>query len=691
MFFVEKETIDWNRKSLSIETGKIARQADGAVLVKYGETTVLCTCVFSKTQASDASFFPLTIHYQEKSYAAGKVPGGFVKRESKPSEREVLISRLIDRPIRPLFPDGFLNEVQIVCTTLSYDPECNPDVAAMIGASAALSISGAPFLGPIAGCNVGYTKNDGFILNPVYSSLKDNLLQLTVAGTEEGVLMVESEVAELPEDIMLDAVMFGFESFQPIIKMIANLKKNVGKQTIEVASYQELNNDLFEKIEKLTIEDIKHALCIKEKLPRRDMIDKARNMAVETFKDDYAEVVIESLFEQILADTMRKSVLESRIRVDGRTPSEIRSIMCEVDALPMVHGSALFTRGETQALVVTTLGSKSDEQIVDDIVGDRKERFLLHYNFPPYSVGEIRRMGAPGRREIGHGKLAWRAINPMLPTVDEFPYTMRVVSEITESNGSSSMATVCGTSMSLMSAGVPMKKAVAGIAMGLIKEGKDYVVLSDIMGDEDHLGDMDFKVAGTEKGITALQMDIKITSINKDIIKTALAQAYEGRLYILGKMNETISQSRSNLPPTAPRIEVVLIDKDRIKDLIGPGGKMIKEICEKTGAKIDIEDNGTVSIFSSNKESLDIALEMVRSVGCMPDIGSVFTGKVVKITDFGAFVSISGGKEGLVHISNISDKRIEKVSDILKYGQEVRVKIIDIDDKNRIKLSMKNI
>lgn len=691
MFSITKETINWGGKELSIETGKIARQADGSVIVRYGETTVLCTCVFAKTQAEDASFFPLTIHYQEKFYAAGKIPGGFVKRESKPSDREILISRLIDRPIRPLFPDGFLNEVQVVCTTLSYDPECCPDIAAMIGASAALTVSGVPFLGPIAGCNIAYTEKDGFILNPVFDSLENNLLQLTVAGTAEGILMVESEVSELSEETMLEAVMFGFESFQPVLKMIDNLKKRAGKPVMEVISYQDLHKELLNAIEKLTVKDVREALTIKDKLTRKAAIDMARDKAIEAFKEEYAEVIIESLFEGLLSDTMRKAVLKTEKRVDGRSLDEVRHIVCEVDILPRVHGSALFTRGETQALVTTTLGSGADEQVIDDIVGDRKERFLLHYNFPPYSVGETGRMGAPGRREIGHGKLAWRAIHPMLPSPDKFPYTIRVVSDITESNGSSSMATVCGTSMSLMAAGVPIKSAVAGIAMGLIKEGKKYVILSDIMGDEDHLGDMDFKVAGTENGITALQMDIKITSINKDIIKNALEQAHAGRLHILGKMKETIEKSRKELSASALRIEVILIDKDKIKDLIGPGGKMIKEICEKTDTKIDIADNGSVSIFSNNKEKLDMAVEMIRSVGCVPDIGAVFIGKVVKITDFGAFVSIIGGKEGLVHISNISDKRVAKVSDVLTIGQEVKVKIIDIDNKNRIKLSMKNV
>jgi polyribonucleotide nucleotidyltransferase len=686
---IKKEAMTWGRQELSIETGKIARQADGAVVVRYGDTTVLCTCVFQKTPSNESSFFPLTISYQDRFYAAGKIPGGFMKREGKPSDREVLTSRLIDRPIRPLFPDGFLNEVQVICTTLSYDPVCDPGIASMIGASAALSISGVPFLGPIAGCNVGYSKKDGFVLNPVYSSMDDNLLELTVAGTEEGVLMVESEAQELSEEIMLDAVMFGFDSFQPVIKMIEKLKGDAGKETIEVSSYRDQYADLLKKIEGLILDDIKNALSEKEKLERRDQIEQARSKVVESFKEESSEVVVSSLFEDLLSETMRNSVMNTKKRVDGRKADEIRPITCEIDVLPKVHGSSLFTRGETQALVATTLGSSSDSQIIDDIMGDRKEKFLLHYNFPPYSVGETGRIGAPGRREIGHGKLAWRAIHPVLPDSITFPYSMRVVSEITESNGSSSMATVCGASMSLMSVGVPLKNPVAGIAMGLIKEGKKYIVLSDIMGDEDHLGDMDFKVAGTEEGITALQMDIKITSINRDIIRDALEQAHKGRKHILGKMRETISENREEMSSSAPRIEVVLIDKDRIRDLIGPGGKMIKEICEKTGAKIDIEDDGTVSIFSSNSSGMKMAISMIKSVGCMPDIGTIFLGNVVKITDFGAFVSLGGGKEGLLHISNISNKRIEQVSDVLKVGQEVKVKILDIDDRNRIKLTMK--
>lgn len=686
MFSVTSETITWGGKNLTIETGKLARQADGSVVVKYGDTTVLCTCVYAKKIADDASFFPLTINYQEKFYASGRIPGGFMKREGKPSDRETLISRLIDRPIRPLFQDGFLNEVQVICTTISYDSECSPDIAALIGASAALSISGAPFLGPVAGCRVGYTKDEGFILNPTTESDLD----LVVAGTNEGILMVESEVKELSEETMLEAVMFGFESFQPVLKMIAALKRKVGKPMLPVVPFDVKYSETLQKIEQISIDKIKSALSVTAKLERRDLIEKAKEEVFEKLEGEQAQVILDSLFETILAKTMRSNLLSTKKRIDGRNLNQIRPITCEVDVLPKVHGSSLFTRGETQALVVTTLGSALDEQILDNITGESRERFMLHYNFPPFSVGEIGRLGSPGRREIGHGKLAWRALNAMIPAKESFTYTIRVVSDITESNGSSSMATVCGTSLSMMSAGVPLREHVAGIAMGLIKEGDDYVVLSDIMGDEDHLGDMDFKVAGTKDGITALQMDIKITSINREIIEVALRQAKDGRLHILGLMNNAISESKSELSENAPRVETIMIDKDKIRDLIGPGGKVIKELCERTQAKIDIDDNGVVSIFSSDKKKLDEAVSAIKSICCPPDIGSVFDGKVVKITDFGAFVSI-GNKEGLVHISNIADHKIKAVSDVLHVGQDVRVKVIDIDDKNRIKLSMKGV
>ena len=686
MFSVTSETINWGGKNLTIETGKIARQADGAVVVKYGDTTVLCTCVYAKKAADDASFFPLTVNYQEKFYAAGKIPGGFVKREGKPSEREVLISRLIDRPIRPLFPDGFLNEVQVICTVISYDPECPPDLAALIGASASLSISGVPFVAPVAGCRVGYEKESGYILNPT----KKSELDLVVAGTSEGILMVESEVKELSEETMLDAVMFGFEAFQPVLEMIENLKKKVGKPVIQVTPFEEKYAEALKKIEKLSLKKIKKALTIKAKLERRDLIEQAKEEVFTELAEEQEQVILDALFESILAKTMRSALLSKKTRIDGRKPDQIRPITCEIDVLPKVHGSALFTRGETQALVVTTLGATFDEQVVDNITGETTERFILHYNFPPFSVGEIGRLGAPGRREIGHGKLAWRALNALIPTKKNFPYTVRVVSDITESNGSSSMATVCGSSLSLMSAGVPMREHIAGIAMGLVKEGDEYVILSDIMGDEDHLGDMDFKVAGTKDGITALQMDIKITSINKEIIKSALEQARQGRLHILNIMNGAISKAKPDLNADAPRVEQIPIDKDKIRDLIGPGGKTIKEICEKTDTKIEIDDDGTVNIYSSDKKGMDEAIGIVKQTCCPPEVGTIYDGTVTKIMDFGAFVSL-GNSEGLVHISQISDRRIKTVNSVLKVGQSVKVKVVGIDEKDRIKLSMKGI
>ncbi|MDR1234069.1 MAG: polyribonucleotide nucleotidyltransferase [Holosporales bacterium] len=686
MFNVISEGINWAGKTISIETGKIARQADGAVIVRYGDTTVLCTAVFAKTPAEDARFFPLTINYQEKFYSAGKIPGGFLKREGKPSDREVLISRLIDRPIRPLFPEGFLNDIQVVCTVLSYDLNCDPEIAAMTGASAALNISGVPFLGPIAGCKVGYSSDEGYILNPIHQTQLD----LFVAGTNEGILMVESEAHELSEDTMLGAVMFGFRSFQPILEMVKKFTEKAGKSRMQVSPFEEIHSDLLGEIKSLYITRIKDALNTKDKAERSILLDNAKEELFTEFKERQAKVVLDGLFESILSTEMRNTLLASGKRIDGRGPDQIRDISCEIDFLPKVHGSALFTRGETQAVVVSTLGSSADEQIMDDISGDRKERFMLHYNFPPYATGETGRMGAPGRREVGHGKLAWRSINPVCPPKEKFPYSIRVVSDITESNGSSSMATVCGSSLSMMAAGVPLTSPVAGIAMGLIKEGEKYVILSDIMGDEDHLGDMDFKVAGTERGITALQMDIKITSINDAIIKDALAQAKLGRLHILGIMNKTIASAKNELNENAPRMETLAISRDRIKDLIGPGGKIIKEICERTGAKIDIADNGIVTIFASDKAKIEEAMEDIKGICCPPDIGTIFDGKVTKITDFGAFVSI-GNKEGLVHISNIAKHKIPTVASVLHEGQEVRVKVIGVDDRNKIKLSMKDV
>jgi polyribonucleotide nucleotidyltransferase len=685
MFTINSEKISWAGKSLSIESGEVARQADGAVVVRFGETTVLCTAVFSKKLSDHASFFPLTINYQEKFYAAGKIPGGFLKREGKPSEREVLISRLIDRPIRPMFPKGFLNDVQVVCTVLSYEPDSDPEIAALIGASAALSISGVPFLGPIAGCKVGYSEDEGYILNPNLNTKLD----LTVAGTREGILMVESEALELSEEIMLGAIMFGFQAIQPVLEMIEKLVSKIGKPQLKVMPFDEKYSETLDEIEKHCIDQIETALHTKGKLERQEILEFAKDDLLKKFEEKQSHVVLDSLFECILAKVMRKTLLQTGKRIDGRKSDQIRDIECKVDFLPKAHGSALFTRGETQAIVVSTLGSSSDEQIMDDITGDRKERFMLHYNFPPYATGETGRFGSPGRREIGHGKLAWRALHPLLPSKGEFPYAVRVVSDVSESNGSSSMATVCGTSLSMMAAGIPIVSAVSGIAMGLIKEDDEYVILSDIMGDEDHLGDMDFKVAGTENGITALQMDIKIDSINEQLLQKALYQAKDGRIHILNIMNKTISKARSELSDNAPRIQTVTIQKEKIRELIGPGGKTIKEICERTHTKIDIEDNGVVSVFSPDKHGIDEVFKSIKSICCAPNIGDIFNGKITKIADFGVFVSI-GYKEGLVHISHISKQKIAKIEDVLQLGQEVRVKVIGIDERDRIKLSIKD-
>ena len=675
-----KEAIEWGGNDLIIETGRIAKQADGSVLISYGKTTVLCTCVYSKQTSDESGFFPLTVNYQEKFYAAGKIPGGFVKREGKPSDKETLVSRLIDRPIRPLFKDGFLNETQIVCTVLSYDELCSPEITALIGASAAVVISGAPFITPVAGCNVAYSEKDGFLLNPQFEKIKDNKLNLTVAGTKDGVLMVESEADELSEEVMLNAVMFGHKSIQPVIEMIERLRKAVNKKELKVKSFKTLYSSTYDKIIEIAKNDIIKVLNIKEKLKRRDGIEQICIKIVQTFAGQINESIIKTMFEEIVSNIMREQVLNNKKRIDGRAMTEIRPITCEVGALPGVHGSALFTRGETQALVVTTLGSANDEQIVSDITGDKRERFFLHYNFPSFAVGEIGKIGSPGRREIGHGKLAWKALRYMIP--EKFQYAIRVVSEILESNGSSSMATVCGASLSLMDAGIPVKKHVAGIAMGLIKEGRKCVVLSDINGDEDHLGDMDFKVAGTIDGITALQMDIKITSIGKKIIETALKQAHNGRLHIIEKMNNAIQNSRAEMRTDAPKIESITIDKDQIKSLIGPGGKTIREICDKSRAKIEISDDGIVSIFAQNNDAVNIAKALIREICNIPTVGEVFSGTVVKITDFGAFISISGGKDGLL--------RVKHADKLFTVGQAIDVIISGIDEKGRIKLSWPN-
>jgi polyribonucleotide nucleotidyltransferase len=688
-FKIHRKEIQWGGRTLSLETGKIARQANGAVTVKYGDTTVLCTTV-GVTQANpEAGFFPLSVHYQEKTFAVGRIPGGFFKRESKPSERETLTSRLIDRPIRPLFPEGFYNEIQVICTVLSYDFENDPDIAAMIGASAALSISGIPFAGPVGAARVGY-QNDELILNPIPSQMGESNLDLFVAGTKEGILMVESEAQELPEDIMLKALEFGHEAYQPVIKLIEDLKAVAGKPDWPAPLMHDNIEVLKNHITKVALKDLTQAYELSQKAERYQAIHQVKLKTKETLEAEiFNERIFDHLFENLKSEIVRSNVLERQKRVDGRTLTCIRPIECEVGILPRTHGSALFTRGETQALVVTTLGTAQDEQMIDALEGDFKERFLLHYNFPPYSVGETGRMSGPGRREVGHGRLAWRALHPLIPTKEEFPYTTRTVSEVTESNGSSSMATVCGASLALMDAGVPLKKPVAGIAMGLIKEGKSFAVLSDILGDEDHLGDMDFKVAGTENGITALQMDIKITSITFEIMKIALEQAHQGRIHILQQMAKALEQSRHEVSDYAPRMTTMKINRDKIRELIGPGGKVIREICETTGAKIDIDDDGNVSIAGPDSTSIDMAMASITNIVGEPEVGAIYTGKVVKIMEFGAFVNFMGSKDGLVHISELAPTRINKVTDVVQVGDTVKVKFTGFDDRGKIKLSMK--
>jgi polyribonucleotide nucleotidyltransferase len=683
---VVKKEIEWGGRTLTLETGRIARQATGAVIATYGNTVVLCTVVGAREAAAGASFFPLSVHYQEKTFSVGKIPGGFLKRESKPSEREVLTSRLIDRPIRPLFPEGFLNEVQVICTVLSYDADGDSDIVAMIGASAALSISGIPFLGPIGCARVGY-QNDEFVLNPAAADLPYHHMDLVVAGTKSGVLMVESEIAELSDDIVLEGVKFGHKALQPIIKLIEGLTKDAGKPKWELRDTS-AEKKLYAKIEKLTEKDLKVAFTEPVKAVREEKVETIRQKALETFvNDDADEQLVLRLFKKVSERVVRQKILDKK-RIDGRDLDAVRHISTEVGFLPRAHGSGLFTRGETQAIVVATLGSNEDAQLVDALEGEYKESFMLHYNFPPFSVGETGRVGAPGRREIGHGKLAWRAIRPVLPNQDKFPYTLRLVSEITESNGSSSMATVCGSTLALMDAGVPIERPVAGIAMGLVLEGEKHAVLSDILGDEDSLGDMDFKVAGTEKGITALQMDIKVTSVTPQIMEKALAQAKEGRLHILKKMLKEIKLPRKKLSHNAPRVEIVKVAQDKIRDIIGPGGKVIREICETTGAKIDINDDGIVRVFAPDEKSLDAALKQIKDLSYVPREGDVFDGKVVSIQDFGAFVNFMN-QDGLVHISEISQTRVNKVADVLKLGDVVRVKVIGFDNRGKIKLSIK--
>ncbi|HVO17479.1 MAG TPA: polyribonucleotide nucleotidyltransferase, partial [Alphaproteobacteria bacterium] len=653
-------------------------------------TSVLCTAVAAKAPRAGVDFFPLTVNYQEKTFAAGKIPGGFFKREGRPSEKETLTSRLIDRPIRPLFEEGFRNETQIICTTLSHDMENDPDIVAMIGASAALAISGVPFLGPIGGARVGYIDGQ-YVLNPQLDEQPNSQLDLVVAGTDEGVLMVESEAQQLSEEIMLGAVTFGHAAFQDVIKMIRELAAECSKPRWVVAPPPPEVASVTAKLRAAgVLEALSEAYQERVKQARYEKIGAVKEKALAALAGNDAELAAApGVLKELEAHIVRGNILKTGRRIDGRDTKTVRPIVCEVGVLPRAHGSALFTRGETQALVVTTLGTGQDEQIIDALEGEYREHFMLHYNFPPYSVGEAGRMGSPGRREIGHGKLAWRAVRPLLPTKEDFPYTIRVVSEITESNGSSSMATVCGSSLALMDAGVPIKQPVAGIAMGLIKEQDGIAVLSDILGDEDHLGDMDFKVAGTETGVTSLQMDIKITSITKEIMQTALAQARDGRLHILGEMGRALQSAREGVSQHAPRITTIHVPKDKIREIIGTGGKVIREITEVTGTKIDIEDDGTVKIAAVDDKASQAAIDWIRGIVAEPEIGVIYSGKVVKIVDFGAFVNFLGSRDGLVHISELKRERVGKVSDVVKEGDMVKVKVLGVDDRGKVKLSMR--
>jgi len=689
MFNTIIEEIEWGGRKLTLETGRVARQADGAVVATYGETVVLATVVGERDPRPDLDFFPLTVNYQEKYFAAGKIPGGYFKREGRPTERETLISRLIDRPIRTLFAEGYRNETQVIVTVLSHDMENDPDALAIVAASAALTISGVPFMGPIGAAKVGYIDGE-YKLNPQVDEMPGSALDLIVAGTADAVLMVESEAKELPEQVMLGAVMFGHRSMQPVIDGIVRLAERAAKEPRAIPVNEQAL--LVESLKAFAEIDLRLAYQIPEKAARRERIGELRDRAMaELAREEGQEKIVKTLFKDLEANVMRFAVLDTQRRIDGRDLKTVRPIRAEVGVLPRTHGSALFTRGETQALVVATLGTGEDEQYVDSLEGTYKQHFMLHYNFPPYSVGETGRMGAPGRREIGHGKLAWRALHPMLPEREQFPYTIRLVSEITESNGSSSMATVCGSSLALMDAGVPMKRPVAGIAMGLILEGERYAVLSDILGDEDHLGDMDFKVAGSDQGVTSLQMDIKISGITEEIMRVALDQAREGRLHILGEMGKAISQARSQLGEHAPRIEVIHIPTDKIREVIGSGGKVIREIVEKTGAKIDIQDDGTVKVASPDGESIRAALKWIKGIVAEPEVGEIYDGKVVKVMDFGAFVNFFGPKDGLVHISELAPRRVGKVTDVVKEGDTVKVKLLGFDDRGKVRLSMKQV
>ncbi|MGY4316987.1 polyribonucleotide nucleotidyltransferase [Bradyrhizobium sp. JR3.5] len=691
MFNSHSVEIDWGGRPLKLETGKIARQADGAVVATYGETVVLATVVAAKTPREGVDFLPLTVDYQEKTYAAGRIPGGYFKREGRPTEKETLVSRLIDRPIRPLFVDGWRNETQVIVTVLSHDMENDPDIVSLVAASAALTLSGAPFKGPIGAARVGFA-NDEYVLNPTLDEMTETQLDLVVAGTADAVLMVESEAKELNEDVMLGAVMFGHRHFQPVINAIIELAEKAAKEPREVTTID--NSEIEKEMLGIAEQDLRKAYAIPVKQERYAAVSAVKEKVLAHFfpegqEPKYDKLRVAGVFKELEAKIVRWNILDTGKRIDGRDAKTVRNIVAEAGVLPRAHGSALFTRGETQAMVVTTLGTGEDEQYIDALSGTYKETFLLHYNFPPYSVGETGRLGGTKRREIGHGKLAWRAIHPVLPPHHEFPYTIRVVSEITESNGSSSMASVCGASLSLMDAGVPLKRPTAGIAMGLILEGQRFAVLSDILGDEDHLGDMDFKVAGTDQGITSLQMDIKIEGITEEIMKVALGQAKEGRIHILSEMSKALTAARAELGEYAPRIETFKIATDKIREVIGTGGKVIREIVEKTGAKVNIEDDGTVKVASNDGEAMKAAIKWIKSIASDPEVGQIYEGTVVKVMEFGAFVNFFGAKDGLVHISQLAASRVQKTSDVVKEGDKVKVKLLGFDDRGKTRLSMK--
>ncbi len=688
MFDIHRKEIVWGGRQLVLETGRIARQANGAVMARYGDTTVLCTAVAQKSARAGLDFFPLTVNYQEKTFAAGKIPGGFFKREGRPSEKETLTSRLIDRPIRPLFADGFRDETQVICTVLSHDLENDPDIVALIGASASLTLSGMPFLGPVAAARVGYIDGE-YVLNPQLDEMPDSDLNLVVAGNAEGVLMVESEASELSEEVMLGAVMFGHQACRTVIDAIIELAEVCAKEPWDLPEAED-TGELRSRLDEIVEAELRAAYGERVKQARVERVTEVRERALGVLEEEgHDPSLAKAAFKALEKKIVRGNILDTGIRIDGRDTKTVRPITAEVGVLPRTHGAALFTRGETQALVVTTLGTGQDEQIMDVLDGEYREHFLLHYNFPPYSVGEASFLRGPGRREIGHGKLAWRALRPLMPSKEDFPYTIRVVSEITESNGSSSMATVCGTSLSLMDAGVPIRAPVAGIAMGLILEDSGHAVLSDILGDEDHLGDMDFKVAGTTTGITSLQMDIKIAQVSEEIMRTALAQARDGRLHILDEMAKAITEARDSVNENAPRITVISIAKDKIREVIGTGGKVIREICEVTGAKIDIEDDGTIKVAATDAGAAEKAIDWIRSIVAEPEVDKIYRGKVVKTVDFGAFVNFVGTRDGLVHVSELADHRVSRVTDMVSEGDEVYVKVLGIDDRGKVRLSMR--